>query len=177
MRRKSCLLLGLSIMALAAAGCNPVSGVKRGFQELKGAEAKVAVIDDVGSGELAAVSAVRVDRVVSDIGPLVPQEFVVATASQLRTELSGMRSGGAGGPALVSAKITYYQTGGTVRTLLGNEKMAIMHVSIVSDKGGQLGEFLVVVSSEALRTTDNELASALARGVAKYLKAAMPRTE
>ncbi len=166
------LLLFCSVMLVAVAGCgNPVDTAMRGFTEFRGAQHEILVIHDLGPGEMARHNSIQVGRVLSDIGSLVPPEFVVLAQNGTRIQLANLKGLSAtGSPIRVIGQITYYQTGGSVQTLMGKDKMAILHVTVSAVDGRKLAEFLVVARSEALRTSDTDLANALALGAAKYFQ-------
>lgn len=172
------VLLVLSAVSIVAAGCSPVSAAKRGLQEVRGAQAQISVIQPIPAADLATYSGVRVNQVVSGIGHLAPQSFVTAVRAGLAQELGrvdGFRA--TGSLLLLNAEVTFYQTGSAADTLLGKEKMAIVHVVVSQAEGAKVGEFLAVVSSEALRTSEQEIADALAKGVADYFEARLPKRE
>jgi hypothetical protein len=170
------VLVGCVLLAACAGGCpSPVDIASRGYSEFKGASQQVAVICDVSAAELAGHAGIEVDAVVSDIGPLLPPAFPAMVAANLRSNLAGLTGFGVGSPVKMVARITYYQAVGSVETLRGKEKMAVMHVTAIAADGRKLGEFLVIASSDALRVGDVDLAQALARGTARYFQEKLPK--
>lgn len=166
----------VSAVLLVVTGCNPVDVATRGFKEVKGTGADIRPVQELPAAELAEHSGIRVGRVFSSVGDLVPPDFVTQVSSDLRTQLGGLQStGGRGESLVVNGDITYYQTQGTASVLLGRTKMAIMHVTVVTASGAKVGDFLAIASSEALRTGDAEMAGSLARGVANYFRQKLPR--
>lgn len=172
------VLLVLSAVSLVAAGCSPVSTAKRGLQEVRGAQAQISVIQPIPAADLATYSGVRVNQVVSGIGHLAPQSFVTALRAGLATELGkveGFRA--TGSPLLLNAEVTFYKMGSAADALMGKEKMVIMHVVVSRAEGAKVGQLLAVVSTEAMRTGEQEIADALAKGVADYFEARLPKRE
>ena len=147
----------------------------RGYSELTGASDQEAVISDISSAELTSHGSIQVDSIVSDIGPLLPPDFPALVAGNLRNNLANLKGLGIGSPVRVVGRITYYQAVGSIQTLRGRQKMAVMHVTAIAVDGRNLGEFLVIAASDALRVGDVDLAQALARGTAKYFQDKLAR--
>lgn len=170
------LLVSCLMLATCTAGCpGPVDIATRGYSELTGASDREAVIFDVSSAELASHGSIQVGAIVSDIGPLLPPEFPALVAGNLRNELANLKGLGTGSPVKIVGRITYYQSVGSIQTLRGKEKMAVMRVTATAVDGRILGELLVIAASDALRVGDMDLAQALARGTAKYFQERLPK--
>jgi hypothetical protein len=144
---------------------------------VKGAQDQEKTISNISSAELARHGSVQLDQVVSRIGPLVPAEFIPVVEAKLRKELANLKGLRAGGPPMkLRGEITYYQAAGSVDLLQGKASVAVMHVTAIAADDRVIGEYLVVVSSQAiLRTGDMELAQALARGTARFFQDKLPK--
>ena len=57
----------------------------------------------------------------------------------------------------------------------GKQSVAVMHVIATTVDARRVADFLVVATTEALRTGDTDLAQALARGAAKYFQDKLPK--
>lgn len=168
-------LLPLAMVGLiCCSGCTTLA--KRGFTEFRGAKGEVAVISDIPSHELLQYGSVQVEQIRSDVGHLVPPEFLGLLRSELQAELSTLYGLKAGGPPLqLRGQVIYYQSGGSgIGSLLGDEKMAIVHLWLLTPDGQEKAEFLAVANSEALRVGEKELADRVADGVQEYLAKKLP---
>lgn len=165
------------LVLLACSGCpGPVDIATRGFTELKGAEDEVQAIIDISQTELASHIAIRLDQVLSSIGPLLPADFAPLVTANLRNDLARIKGmSGRDAPLKLVGRIIYWQTSGSVETLRGKPKMAIMHVTATAEGDRKVAEFLVIATSDALRTSDMEMAQALARGTARYFQTKLPK--
>jgi hypothetical protein len=168
-------MVGCTVL-LTCTGCpTPMDFAARGYSELRGAHDQELSIQDINPAELASHDSIQVDRVVSAIGNLVPGEFVVMLDASLRKELAGLKGlPGAGSPIRFIGQITYWQTMGSIEMLRGKERIAVMHVWCVTVDARTIAEFLVVATSDALRTSDLEMAQTLALGAATYFQNRMP---
>lgn len=171
-------LLACAVLVACTGGCpGPLEIASRSYNEVKGAQDQEKTISNISSAELTRHGSVRLDQVVSRIGPLVPAEFIPAVEANLRKELANLKGLRAGGPPMkVRGEITYYQAAGSVDMLQGKAAIAVMHVTAAAADGHTIGEYLVVASSQAiLRTGDMELAQALARGTARFFQDKLPK--
>jgi hypothetical protein len=162
----------LAVLILAAGGCNPTSIAKQGFKELKGASGKVLPIQRPTGSDLQTYKSVRLNQVTNEIGRLCPPTLLSALKVAIPQALSEIADEYPGGEPVLSIDIAvqYAQTGGGIGAALGKDQYLISRVYLRDPDTNPVGQLVLVAHSEAMRTTEQDLAVAAAKKLAHYLK-------
>ena len=169
----------LAVLILTAGGCSPTSIAKRGFKELKGASAKVFEVRPPRMADLQAYKSVRLGQAQNEIQQLCPPGMFSGMKTYVPAALTEIKDVFPGGePALtVDVHIQYAQTGGGLKAALGSDQYLISRVFLRGQDTSPVGELVLVAHSEAMRTSELDMAKAAADGLADYLKSKLKKEE
>jgi len=170
MRTATCVLA--AVILTTTTGC--FSAAKRGLAEMAGAKGELQVLGPLSPDDVANAGGVEVGRVEHDAGPNCPPNFVnelkLALAEELTENAEKVAYGG--GPKLrVNARAVYYRGGGGVKKLLGSMSLALARVEVIdTGSGAVIGRANVAGSTKAVRSGPQDLAKAIAKEVAEWLR-------
>lgn len=156
---------------LVCAGCSPFGMAKRGLTELRGATGKAVPIRDVNPSFAASLGSIQMGTVSNSIAPVCPPGMFSLVRSMLEeqtravsTELNGDRS------AVIDLDVSFYNRPGGALAVVGKSGLLIGRARVRDDAGREQGDVLIGVSSEAVRTTREEMADVFGRTLVGYLK-------
>ncbi|UCG32204.1 MAG: hypothetical protein JSU68_11115 [Phycisphaerales bacterium] len=163
-------LVVLAVLLMANTGCTTV--LKRGYKEAKGASGKVREIKAPTQADLRTYRSVRAGTVTNEIGIVCNPGMLSGLKTYLPAEFAEMKDLFPGGdPALtVDVAIQYAQKGGGVKAAIGSDQYLISRVKIHGRDGSTVGDLILIGHSEAMRTSDEDLAKAAAHELATYLR-------
>lgn len=172
------IVVCLVVCFVGPAGCNPISLGRRGLAEILGARGDCKVVREASSVGFAQYKAIRIGTVDSDIGTLCKPEMIDALRQALAALPDQLIDTFAGqDPALtIHATIIWHQPGGGVRAVLGNDAMCIVRTELRAAEDEAVADLRLIASSSAItRSTDDDLADALAKALAEYLEGKIPK--
>ncbi len=170
MRTATCVLA--AVVLTTTTGC--FTAAKRGLAEMAGAKGEVQVLGPLSADRVANAGGVQVGRVDHDAGPECPPNFInelkLALAEELAENAEKVVYGG--GPKLqVNARALYYRSGGGVKKLLGSTSLTLARVEVIdTGSGAVIGRANVAGSTKAVRSGPEDLAEAIAKEVADWLR-------
>lgn len=170
MRTATCVLA--AVLLTTTTGC--FSAAKRGLAEMAGAKGELQVLGGLSPDNVANAAGVEVGRVDNDAGPNCPPNFVgelkLALVEKLAENAEKVVYGS--GPKLqVNARVMYYRSGGGVKKLLGSMSLALARVELIdTGSGAVIGRANVAGSTKAVRSGPEDLADAIAKEVAEWLR-------
>jgi|GEM_PF-5872572 len=165
---RSISLFGLVIVVGMSTGCS--MAVSTGVQVVKGVDAEVYAIEDVGAGRLAPYNTLKLGHVSTDIGPLCPPEMssqIQEIAPRKLAEESGDQF--RGGPKILRADIAvrFYKKKG----LLGEGRLDFLVTLVDAESGAQVGKLYVEAITESpVHTGIDDMVKKATSDLAKYLK-------
>ena len=147
---------------------------RRGLAEVAGAKGELQVLGPLSPDKVAEAGGVEVGRVDNDAGPNCPPNFVselkLALVEELAENAEKVVYGG-GATLQVNARVVYYRSGGGVKKLLGSTSLALARVEVIdSVSGAVIGRANVAGSTKAIRSGPADLAKAIAKEVAEWLR-------
>jgi len=170
MRTTACVLATVALTSTT--GC--FTAAKRGLAEVAGAKGELQVLGPLSATKVADSGGVEVGMVENDAGPECPPNFVgdlkLALVDELAENTEEVAYGG--GPKLqVNARVLYYRSGGGVKRLLGSMSLALARIEVI-DTGSRavIGRANVAGSTKAVRSGPEDLAKAIAKEVAHWLR-------
>jgi hypothetical protein len=156
---------------LLCAGCSPFGMAKRGLTELRGATGKAVPIRDVSPSFAASLGSIQMGTVSNSIAPVCPPGMFTLLRGALErqtqavsTDLSGSRS------AVIDLDVSFYNPPGGALAVAGKAGLLIGRAKVKDDAGQEQGDVLIGVSSEAVRTTREEMADVFGQTLVGYLK-------
>jgi hypothetical protein len=163
-------LVVLAVLLMANTGCTTV--LKRGYKEAKGAGGKVREIKAPTQADLRTYKSIRAGTVTNEIGKVCNPGMLSGLKTYLPAELAKMKDLFPGGdPALtIDVAIHYAQKGGGVKAAIGSDQYLISRAKIRGQDGSTVGDLILIGHSEAMRTSDEDLAKAATEELAKYLR-------
>jgi len=161
-----------AVLLTTTTGC--FTAAKRGLAEMAGAKGELQVLGPLSGDKVANAGGVEVGRVDQDAGPESPPNFVnelkLALAEELAENAEKVAYGG-GSTLQVNARVVYYRSGGGVKKLLGSTSLALARVEVIdSGSGAVIGRANVAGSTKAVRSGPEDLAKAIAKEVAEWLR-------
>lgn len=167
-------LLAMMLCGGFVAVCSGCMGTvaKRALSEVAGASSKGHAVPGLATSKITACQGVKIGAPRTDLGSLVSSRFSGALPGALRKALTQgkepMFSGGS--PTLeIDPQITWYSEAGGLGGLLGSDSYAVVLFWLSCD-GSPLGKVEVVAKTGAARTSDEDMADAVAKGLANFLK-------
>ena len=168
----------IPLFALAAAalvgqvGCSPIGAARRAFTELRGARGKVFTIAAAPDEFHQGLSGIRIGRVSNTIEPVCRSETKQAIEAALTTVAEEMSAelDGEKGDCTVDVDINFYKGPGGVGALIGKGALLVGRARVHDRNPEQVADFIVVVASEAVRTTEEELAGVFARVLLEHVR-------
>jgi hypothetical protein len=159
-------------MLMITTGCT--TAIKQGMAEMTGAKGELQVLGSLSGDKVANAGGVEVGRVDHDAGPECPPNFVselkVALAEELAENAEKVVYGG-GSKLQVNARALYYRSGGGMKKLLGSMSLALARVEVIDTGSGTvIGRANVAGSTKAVRSGPEDLAEAIAKEVAEWLR-------
>ena len=156
-----------SLMLCVAAtllGCNPVSMAKHGFTELRGAHGKIYAVREAPAGFYQSLGGVTIGRVSNNIAPVCSPMMhrTIQSALQHHAREASAEMAGGGPPCTVEVDITFNKEPGGVLALVGKGALLIGRVGVLDPKANRVADLIVVVASEAVRSTPDEVAGEFA---------------
>jgi len=172
-KRNSLLVVFLAMVATQA-GCSPFGLAKRGLAEIQGAQGKVFSLSEDDTAFYANMSGIRIGGVTNTIAPLCEPEMQQAVEKALGyfSEEASLGMSGSGGECTIAVDITFNAEPGGVVALIGKGALLIGRVAILDADSQQVADLIVMVSSEAVRTTSDEMAEEFAKTLIEYIGSA-----
>jgi hypothetical protein len=163
-------LVVLAVLLMANTGCTTI--LKRGYKEAKGAGGKVREIKAPTQAELRTYKSIRVGTIGNDIGQVCNPGMLTGLQTYIPAELAKMKDLFPGGqPTLtVDVAVQYAQKGGGIKAAIGSDQYLISRVKLLGTDDSTVGVLILIGHSEAMRTSDEDLAKAAAVELAKYLR-------
>lgn len=166
LKRCSVFVLMLSL----GGGCSPMSMAKRGFTELKGASGKVVPVRDANHEFYRSIGTLKIGSVTNSIKPVCPLRMQSLITAALKTEavdatndLSGTRI------CTAEVEITYNQPPKGVQALIGKGAILLGRARLFDERQEMHADLLIGVFSKAMRTTEEEMATAFGRTLADHV--------
>ncbi len=168
----------LVVCFVGSAGCSPISLGRRGLAEIFGARGDCKVVREASSVGFAQYKAIRIGTVDNDIGTLCDPEMIDAlreALAELPDQLTDTFAGQ--DPALtIHATVIWHQPGGGVRAVLGDDAICIVRTKLRAPEDEAVADLRLIASSSAItRSTNEDLAEALAKALAEYLEDKIPK--
>ena len=173
MRRAGfCTLAG--VMIPSACGCSPLSLATGGFKEVRGAHGKVVPVRDAPEVFYASLSSINIGEVTNTILPVCPAEMHAMVEQALRAGAEGASADleGSGQSCTVNLDLTFNKAPGGAMALVGKGALLIGRADVRDAQAESQADLLVVVSSQAVRTKEQEMADAFAGTLIGYLREA-----
>ena len=169
----------VAVLIVAGGGCSPTSIAKRGFKELKGASAKVQEIRAPRAADLQMYKSVRLGQVTNEIHRLCPPGMFTGLKTYLPAALTEIKDVYPGGEPVLTLDlhIHYAQKGGGLKAAIGSDQYLISRVYLRGPDTNPVGELILIAHSEAMRTSEGDMAKAAATKLARYLKSKVKRKE
>ncbi|UCG17220.1 MAG: hypothetical protein JSV19_04155 [Phycisphaerales bacterium] len=153
---KRVVVLGFFVL-FSCSGCFTLA--KRGLTEAQGASGKIIPVKECSASFYASLGGVKVRDMTNGIAPLCsPGMFmriktaVVGKASEVSQQLTGSDH------AVLDVDVTFYKEPGGVLAVAGKSGLLIGRAIVTDDAGQQRGDLLIAVASEAVRTSETEMA-------------------
>ena len=178
MKRISLLVVFLALVA-AQAGCSPLGVAKRGLAEIQGVKGKVFSLRDTHREFYENLSGVRIGEVTNTIEPLCEPELrhAVEDALNFSAEKASRAMSGRGGVSTVMVDIAFNAQPSNFESLVGGKgALLIGRVALLDAQNMQVADWIVVVSSKAVRVTSYEMAEEFAKTLLEYLEPLEPRS-
>jgi hypothetical protein len=171
MKRISLSSLMLCVVA-ALVGCNPVSMAKHGFTELRGAHGQVYAVREAPAGFYQSLGGVTSGRVSNTIAPVCSPAMhrTIQGALQHQAREASAEMAGGGRACTVEVDITFNKEPGGVMALIGKGALLIGRVGVLDQKADKVADLIVVVVSEAVRSTPEEVAEEFASQLIGHIK-------
>jgi hypothetical protein len=164
---KRVVVLGVLVL-FSCSGCFTIA--KRGLTEARGASGKIIPVKECSAPFYASLGGVKVREMTNGIAPVCsPGMFlkiktaVLAKAGKVSQELTG------GNPAVLDVDVTFYKAPGGLLAVAGKSGLLIGRAIITDDAGQQHGDLLIAVASEAVRTSETEMAEAFGETLIGHL--------
>lgn len=168
MRRACSWTLALLVVS-SATGCTTVA--KRGLRELRGAHGKAVPVRDASADFYASLSSINIGEVTNSILPVCPAEMHAMVEQALRAgaEDASADLEGSGQSCTVNLDLTFNKAPGGAMALVGKGALLIGRADVREAQAESQADLLVVVSSQAVRTKEQEMADTFARTLIGYL--------
>jgi len=158
-------------LLLSASACNPVSMATRGLTEIRGAHGRVVPVREAADGAYRRLGGVELGRVANSIAPVCPsavqrelESSLIEKSAQASADLAGDDT------CTVEVDITFYQKPGGALAVVGQGALLVGRANLSSRQGGSFADLLVVVFSEAIRTTPAEVAEEFAELLVGHIR-------
>ncbi|HUW81702.1 MAG TPA: hypothetical protein VMZ31_02755 [Phycisphaerae bacterium] len=170
MRTATCMLA--AVILTTTTGC--FTAAKRGLAEVAGAKGELQVLGPLSPDNVANAGGVQAGTVDNDAGPNCPPNFVgelkLALIEELAENAEKVAYGG-GAKLQVNTRVLYYRGGGGMEKLLGSMSLALARIEVIdTGSGAVIGRSNVVGSTKAIRSSPEDLAKAIAKEVAEWLR-------
>lgn len=168
-------LTALAAMAVMSAGCSTV--FKEGYGSVAGA--KSIVVESQKLPEFSSIGPVTVNNITSDLGSVVPPDWLSLLTHQARMQTDGeekFRNGKM--PVTLTGTVIHLETRDTVSLAMGPESQAIVRMKCYDQNGKLLSEANVIGRARSRTSSSKEdICEGFGEAVVEWLELAMDRAE
>jgi hypothetical protein len=159
------------LLLLLSGGCSPFSVAKRGLTEVRGASGKVVPIREASPAFYRSIGRLEIGSVSNTIGPVCPPSMYALAGTALK-ESAAQASEKLPGAGVCTAEvdIMYHQPPGGIRALIGKGAVLLGRARLLDEHRETQADLLIGVFSEAMRTTEGELAGEFGKALAEHVR-------